>query len=792
MISGAASQSESWRVFVPANPNLNTEWGGMEQQKRWGELSLIALQRCYAWVRQDTQTKSLQSIYHFLAGERFKIGRLLGHNLNYGMQRNSDTMRSPFPATRLRTICQYPEMKARVLEMLPKGHQAVFYYKTFEGKKRVVLTVLYYQKYDAIIVDYPDLSTCKLLMEAANEIWLTLKAESNSLPDADKYYRLGLILWHLALARPLLFGSASVSEFSYHVLTAQLGLPFAAFGCADKVWDVWAMMHPTPEAFAVWFRQIAQDSLKVNPQYQLQPFAGVDHTLEIAEEANRLANTRVSYQDRVRVAFKTMELTDPYGFGLFHHFMMSSITRVSGYALNIRVLMRKAMYATAYDMTPHGEVLFLSACKRAPEAVDPVLFVLNCCSKKNAEQEDILNMTNISHILCGMIFDNSHRWISHEQRRKELLVVLDYLAALITEPAISELVKQFRDKLETYHFIENILFPSQLPAAVGVDVFISLRQALEQYNSYSNEQLMKLIDLPYMHIFFTRLIMEEWLSQRCDGKSFLDNVLLCENKQLMTRVLNCCQHHGDMDQLLDYVIAKQRNHFNVVLKAIFKSSSARLSAFAMEWMVKHVVVHRDNTFGELLLQMKPDDKMMPAFELLIDKGMELSFVSPISDDLKDIIRSFISTSTHHESCRRICQQLSTDDLGRVITDTSVSMSGDALANYCKILNELAQTAPHSPTLFPVKPNVRCVIVDSIMQMTNLHIQHFTYGVIRYFVLHLDFLGKRELLQLRNKLQIDQERTNIWDHCGDIIRTIDMKINAMEEVVGTHLHTSPLN
>src|SRR5204863_8242434 len=107
-----------------------------------------------------------------------------------------------------------------------------------------ILTITYFEKSndsaERLMVDYPNPKQALRLLEHANSEWITLQSEKNTLSAEEKYIRLGKILWHLAIACPLVLGSAGTDEMLYHTLTQQLDLPLLPFKSSAS-WDIYAM-----------------------------------------------------------------------------------------------------------------------------------------------------------------------------------------------------------------------------------------------------------------------------------------------------------------------------------------------------------------------------------------------------------------------------------------------------------------------------------------------------------------------------------------------------------------------
>lgn len=805
---------ETWQVFIPKSDNLTSEWGGHEKQERWGKLSLLALERCEAWLQTDKQPKSLQDIYYFLADERFKIARVLDHKIEYGIRRVDESMRSPFNAIRLRTKSQFQEMKDRFLAMANED-DSVVYKKILNSEEKEILKLSFSASEDTLYVDYPYLDTSTELIEEANQIWLETYARKDELSPAEKYLQLGKILWNLALARPLQFGSASVSEYLYHVLTKQLGLPLAAVDCGNKTWDVWAMMHPTPDDYAIWFCNRVMESLSKNPCFELQPLVGVDNTVIITSEANKLADLVLSDSISVDSPYQT-NLTDPYGFSLFHHFMMTIMKKSSD---SCTYYEQKRAIKMAYQMLPNRQVLFFEAVLQGSNTVDPVIFIMNIYKTKHFSTEDVdrqlKEMTDITMILRDCLPSHYKDLnLPNEWKRDMSLSYFDYMIAMTVNPEIHRLATKHKNTLQTIPLDSEKDFFNQSRDAIDRNDSKTLIKLIEEEKPFNDEQLMKLIETREIDSYFTGFSIEDWLRPCVAGKSLLDNVVTYENTKVLTCILKACTTQQEINKLMDYATV----NFNTKLDFFFCGLlntyiNTTLVTHVKTWLDQHPEInllsivltntthlhHKLNSILpalfsdisstrlnapcgnystlECALQVGEIVMKVYALEYLADRGMNITLASPIDIILLNHITHYVFFSKNIEPCRQICRQLSPKNIEEVISTLFYPPDPESILNFCKILNELAnaETAQH-PTLFSSKTSIaelRNAVTAGIVGYLKNNRNYPDINLLKNCFTHLEFLDREDLQTCREKLL-----ESYHPELGQIFQIIDDKLKLL--------------
>jgi len=769
-----ARSPDTWRALIPNNPNLTTEWGGQEKQERWAKLSLLALQRCHVWLNSVDQPASLQSIYYFLADERFKIARVLAHNVDYGLPRYDDYMTSPFNATRLRTQNHFQELKERFLTMAGEAGY-LEYKKTYHNEETGILTIkLSYT--DTLLVDYPDLKTAKELMEEANQLWLTAYANKNELSSDEKYYQLGKILWHLAIARPLQFGSASVSEFVYYTLANQLGLPLTALDCGNKTWDIWAMIHSNVDEYAAWFSKMAQASCAVNPVFELSALTDEDHTNAIAREANKLADLALEDNFVKIPRYQTANLTDPYGFSLFHHYIMTLAKRRFANLCEFSA-MEKAT-ELAYQMTPNFEVMFLDALLRGSEIVDPVIFIFNL-SNRGVELSWLKKTSDKIHVLFNTDILRRTTTLSFKGQREAIIRIYDYTIALIDNPEIHRMTINTKTMIESVSCdkFDNIDdFMLHCYHLIDDKLTHNLQILIEKEIPFNDTQLMKLIEIAEFDDYFMDFTMNDWLRPRTAGRNFLDQVFKHDNSSLLSCMCKSCKSEEDVAKLLDYLLERYHHQLGFFLPALLNTlAETDLLLSIKEWLDLHPAVnfipvmlvehpalrHSLSRTLPVLTEDVQKDKVnftwdnqsavvcvlkvqnilekIYALDFLVKHGMDVTLPAQLDKHLIECLRDYFYFSKNIGVCRSLCQQLEPESIKKIISVNDWHPEKDSIENFCKVLNEMAATAAHNTNLFADKTSIerfRQAVTEGLAILSK---DAGAKKLIELYTTHLNFL-----------------------------------------------------
>jgi hypothetical protein len=250
---------ESSQAFISTNPDFLTEWSGVENQLQWGKQCLKSVELAYSVYGKQSHI-NIRELFDFFAQRRFYIACTLEQDLEYGIPRGefSGSYMSPHTPERLRSKNQYNEIKSAIKKIMNKTDAEL---EVAYDRVRVELniaqqpiTVSFHYNPESHEIGFytPRSSELNCFFEAVQAIWEKIYSEKDTMSATDKYKGLATILWHLAIARPLMKGSAGTSELVYHTLCYMLNLPLLPI-LSPQAWDIKAFFTLKTDEYAKWF-----------------------------------------------------------------------------------------------------------------------------------------------------------------------------------------------------------------------------------------------------------------------------------------------------------------------------------------------------------------------------------------------------------------------------------------------------------------------------------------------------------------------------------------------------------